>query len=303
MNYNEPIINFFVVGAQKSGTTTLHNLLLKHPTITLPQIKETKFFANDTFYERGIEFYHENHFPMFNGDSLYGEVDPEYMYLPYVAERLAFYAPSAKIIFLLRNPVSRAFSHYLMSLRRGFEKHSFMEALEKESIRLSNNSGSYENWLFRQVHFSYKSRGYYAEQIYHFLKFFPENQCRAWLFEDLRDTPETCLMEIFDFLGVDNLKINGVSARYNPSKSPKSILLSRLLHSPLPGKKAIKKILPENGFLATTVRLVREKNFREAETKVIPVDAKSFLLNTYKQDLMRLQNYLNRDLSHWFDKE
>ena len=98
---------FFVVGAQKAGTTTLHNLLASHPEIYLPRQKETKFFVADERYAEGLSHYETQYFAEWDGESAVGEVDPDYMYFPQALERMAVNLDLREIrfIFLLRNPV------------------------------------------------------------------------------------------------------------------------------------------------------------------------------------------------------
>ena len=80
--------NFFVVGAQKAGTTSLHHYLAKHPNICLPKQKETKFFVDDSLYDKGIEYYESNYFSNCGAKTVVGEVDPDYMYFPIAVERI-----------------------------------------------------------------------------------------------------------------------------------------------------------------------------------------------------------------------
>lgn len=107
--------NFLIVGAQKCGTTSLHEYLYQHPQIYLPEGKETKFFAEDARYSKGITYYEDVCFSTYSGESAVGEVDPDYMYFEQALERIAEHLDlrTTKLIFVLRNPVDRAFSHYL----------------------------------------------------------------------------------------------------------------------------------------------------------------------------------------------
>ena len=110
------IPSFFVVGAQKAGTTALHHYLARHPDIFLPKIKETHFF-NDGHGEwhRGFNYYLQKYFSSRNEKKLAGEIDPEYLFFPETAGRIAAHIPNAKLIFIFREPVSRAYSHYWMT--------------------------------------------------------------------------------------------------------------------------------------------------------------------------------------------
>ncbi len=120
--------NFLCVGAQKAGTTTLYEILKQHPDIFLPQnIKETKFFVYDEKYEKGVQWYQKEFFSEWNGQKAIGEVDPAMMFEEKSAQRIFdTLGNNVKLIFIFRNPVARAYSHYLMSQRKGAEDLSHL---------------------------------------------------------------------------------------------------------------------------------------------------------------------------------
>lgn len=132
--------NFLCVGAQKAGTTTLYEILKQHPDIFLPQqVKETKFFVYEEKFQKGLAFYEKEYFSEWNSQSAIGEVDPAMMFEELAAQRIHHtLGEQVKLIFIFRNPVSRAYSHYLMSQRKGFEDHSFEEAIAAEQERLKS---------------------------------------------------------------------------------------------------------------------------------------------------------------------
>ena len=157
--------NFICPGAAKAGTTSLFQVLNQHSEIYLPDVKETFFFWNNDFY-KGKKWYEEKYYKNVVNEKIIGDITPLDMYFDYVPERIQkTLGSNIKIIFMLRNPANRAFSHYLMSLRQGFETKSFEEALNLESLRLK---GSVEDQRF----FSYSDRGFYGKQIALFQKIF-----------------------------------------------------------------------------------------------------------------------------------
>lgn len=117
-------VDFLVIGAQKSGTTSIFNYLSSHPSIFMPQCKEVCFFTRD--FERGVDWYFSNYFPSAPASSIKGEASPHYMYFKNVPERIASLFPDIKLIAVLRNPITRAYSHYQMTVRRNLEKRSFL---------------------------------------------------------------------------------------------------------------------------------------------------------------------------------
>src|SRR4030095_7539079 len=157
--------NFFVVGAAKSGTTSLYEYMKMHPEIYMAPIKETHHFSTDIdnskFRPNYARSLNKNLSKFLEGDmsdgifhafvkdwdqyvKLYrkateekaiGEVTNSYLYSAEAAKNIIGRFPGAKVIMMLRNPVDRAFSHYLMDLRIGYETENFMEALKKDMAR------------------------------------------------------------------------------------------------------------------------------------------------------------------------
>jgi len=134
----------------------------------MSEIKEVHFFCWDFIFNKGRIWY-EKHFDSCRNYKVVGEATPYYMYVPEVPERIYNMIPEAKLIFLLRDPVERAYSHYWHEVKTGWETLSFEEAIDIEDIRISKSE------LFKN-HYSYLDRGKYAVQIERFLKFFPKSQ-------------------------------------------------------------------------------------------------------------------------------
>ena len=160
-------LSFFVIGAQKAGTTSIHNILSKHPKLCLPTIKETHFFSKNENYIKGNKWYYSWFDNM--SDKILGEVDPEYLYYPEAAKRIKKNFTNPKFIVVLRHPMERAYSHYLMSVRRGYETLSFENAIINEQKRLK------KGWFSKQ-NFSYLDRGNYYNQISNYKSIFPNSK-------------------------------------------------------------------------------------------------------------------------------
>ena len=112
--------NFFILGAPKSGTTTLYHALEKHPAVHLSTPKEPYYFEDE--YEQGPEFYWRTYFAAgWKGQSLIGDARAAHLYLPYVPRRIYTTVPEARLVAILRNPVERAFSHWWMRHSHGRE--------------------------------------------------------------------------------------------------------------------------------------------------------------------------------------
>jgi len=117
---------FLIIGPPKCASTSLHFYLGQHPEVFVSKDKEPHFFSD--YYQRGIEFY-ENLFKDAGNAKAIGEATPAYSFLPFAMERIHTHYPEVKLIISFRNPVERAFSHWLMLSSAGIEKASFREAL------------------------------------------------------------------------------------------------------------------------------------------------------------------------------
>ena len=136
-------LDFCGIGAPRCGTTSLHDILIQHPNIFLPSVKEVHFFNNPQNYSKGLGWY-EQFFKRDNKYKIYGEITPSYIYHPNVPERIhTTFGKDIKLIINLRNPVSRAFSHYKINKRKGFEKATFIEAVKRSEKKLHSNMNAY----------------------------------------------------------------------------------------------------------------------------------------------------------------
>ena len=129
--------NFFVLGVPKCGTSTLHQVLMAHPHIFMTKQKEPHFFDTDTYYTRGLDRYLRDHFRGAAGFKARGEATP-YLRSEKARDRIrGDLGKDLRFVVILRDPVKRAWSHYLHQCRLGVETESFERALELESTRLS----------------------------------------------------------------------------------------------------------------------------------------------------------------------
>lgn len=317
-------IDFFVVGAQKAGTTALHHYLSRHPDIFLPRKKETHFFSdNHGEYPLGIDYYLDTYFPAMEcGEKLTGEVDPEYMFFPEVAQRLADFSQEAKIILVLRDPVSRAFSHYQMCLKWGFETLAFHDAIMREGERMSYFPDTAPPWdvanlykptcddperyrvLFNksvQSQFSYVERGFYFKQINRYLAHFAKNQIMFILSEDLKANTQEVLKNIYRFLEVEDIPLPSIPVREtHRGQAPKSFLLHRFLYRPSLAKTAAKILIP--GTMRLRLReMLHHSNLTTASALRPDDGVASHLRTLYEKDIGRLSPLIGKDLSSWLE--
>lgn len=194
-------VDFLIAGTQKGGTTALATFLSEHPKICVAKKKEIHFFDRDEFFNDSLPNYDEyhRHFPDVGNRKRIGEATPIYMYWKPAPKRIKEYNPNIKLILILRNPIERAYSHYIMEKRRKAEKFPFSMAIRLEKLRCAS--------AFPKQHrvYSYIDRGFYSKQIKNMLKYFSSEQILFLRTEDLRQKHDITINRICDFLCIERL--------------------------------------------------------------------------------------------------
>ncbi len=292
--------NFIIIGAAKSGTTSLYNYLKQHPSIYLSAIKETNFFAtnfvddNPTFEELDftLEQAKKLSFPITNleayqqlfahvsfNQTARGEVSPLYLNSFIAAEKIKFHIPDVKLIAILRNPIDRAYSGYQMQLRQTNENRSFASNLNRDEI--------------------YIRSGFYYKQIKRFYNTFDRNQIKILLFENFKQNPLKSIQEIFDFLEVDNTFVPDLSIKFNQGGVPKNkgiydfILNSK---SSMILQTNIKRFIPTAARrkLATTLY-----SSLLSKPKALNPETRETLKAIYKEDILKLEKLIHQEVKQW----
>ena len=199
--------SFLVVGAQKCGTTSFFDYLARHPKVSRPLLKEIHYFEKEENYRRGYNWYLA-HFPSRRktGTNITGEATP-FMYHKLVPSRVSQRLPEVKILMVIRDPVKRAFSHYLHNKGRGRESLSFEDALVAETSRVSVSSiellkGGKKADEYRD--YGYYERGLYSDQYYMWRRYYSDSSIKIILFEDLVRAPSVTMNEVCLFLGLED---------------------------------------------------------------------------------------------------
>jgi hypothetical protein len=192
-----------IIGAMKSGTSSLHYYLMQHPRVIAPLRKEVHYF--DLNFERGESWYRAN-FGRAGQGGVNIDSSPYYLFHPQVPQRAHARVPDAKLIVLLRDPVRRAYSHYWHERDKGREPLSFEDAIAAEPDRIERDQerlarGEIQRSEAHQ-YFSYLARGRYAEQLEHWLNFYPREQLLILRFEELAADPLPVLNRSLGFLGL-----------------------------------------------------------------------------------------------------
>jgi hypothetical protein len=192
------LVDFFIVGTQKGGTTALDTYLRQHPCIQMGSVKEVHFFDDDRInWERPA--YHLLHSYFDRQDSrktIRGEATPIYSYWPHSLERISRYNPSAKLIMCLRHPAYRAYSHWRMETTRKAETLSFEEAIAGTGRRRVRDAVGGVHRVF-----SYVERGFYADQIRRLQRLFTPSHVLYLRTEDLWTQTQRTIDLVQSFLG------------------------------------------------------------------------------------------------------
>jgi hypothetical protein len=227
--------DFVVIGAQKSGTTSLYIYLIAHPSILGAATKEVHYF--DLNYHRGVDWYRSN-FPSrrrldrltrrLGQRALTGEASPYYLFHPHVPHRMLELVPDARLIVLLRDPVERAISHHNHEVQDGFEPLPLAEAIEAEERRLPRSPDALagdqpSSATFSHLHHSYLSRGRYAEQLEAWFALYPRERFLIMDSGELFKETPAAVARTFAFLDLPPHELpsyDNLTSRAKPDVSP-----------------------------------------------------------------------------------
>ena len=289
--------DFLILTFPKSGSTSLHATLKKHPEICLPLNKETWYFSRE--YARGDRWYTERfwHCNKEESNIKIGEISTETLLKDEYLERMKETVPHAKIVVLLRDPLQRTVSHYFHSIREGFEKRSIEEVLQGQENIEDFYTESYANeGVYKYGYLTFSSR--YRSSVEALLKLYKREDIKFFLFEQLMKEPEQVLHQLQSFLEVKPMalplmreNVAGVSRGRLlkfitglPLHLYQGISRSHWLHQMVPVQKKRKTRNARSSILAS---LKRFDNMSRKESRKPPLD------NELKQYLI---DYFNREL-------
>ncbi|WP_346862259.1 sulfotransferase [uncultured Draconibacterium sp.] len=291
--------NFLIVGASKSGTSSLYHYLKQHPDIYLSdKQKEGRYFSQMPGNFKGpgdenitatitkdLESY-KALFQTCSEEKAVGDISPEYLYfheksIPLIQKDLG---PDVKIVLILRSPIDRAYSGYMHFKRDKRETLSFEEGMSMEEERSS------EDWIWA---WQYRNSGLYHKQVKAYLDKF-EN-VKVIVFDDFENDAKAVLKELCIFLDVDASFGFNTEYKYNVSGNPKS----KMLYSIESSRGLInfaKKIIPDKVVKAVRNKITGEKQMVKTEMNEA---TRKELIEFYRADILELQNLIQQDLSHW----
>ena len=291
--------NFLIIGAAKSGTTSLYYYLKQHPDIYMPSYKEPHFFANAEVV--GIPTImtlndYKKLFCKVATEKAIGEASTGYLHFSESARLIKEQIPECKIIIMLRNPVERAYSMYCHEVREGLEKMKFLDAINEELV-----DGRRKDFG-KDISFNYVQLGYMYENVMRYIELFDRENIFIGFYDDLKSDTRKIMSEIFSFLTVDNSFFGKWTTVHNPSGKPRLEWFHKMLISRNIIRRAI--VYPARFFLPKEVRHKVWKNIKDwnvnvGQKKYMTDEEKKFLLSLYKKEISNIELLTGRDLSHW----
>ncbi|MCC6544793.1 MAG: sulfotransferase domain-containing protein [Nitrospirae bacterium] len=285
--------NVIIIGVQKGGTTSLFDYMSQHPQVYAPPaMKEFPFFCREDYFCRGLKWF-SGFFEDWKNEKviLHGYVNYIYHYEP-SAKRIFEYNKDSKLILILRNPAERAYSAYWQARKMGIESiESFEEAIEAEKARLHGD-------FIERSGLTYIDHGFYSKQLSHFYKYFDEKDILFILFDELVKDPKAALRQVFAFIGVDPV-IDDISlAVQNPAGLPRNKAVQSLLATTLPLPAFLKDMMPLDKRIMIKSFLKR-LNIKDTSYPPLGEVVSRHLLNVYREDILALQDMIQKDLSRW----
>ncbi|MCB9675604.1 MAG: sulfotransferase [Alphaproteobacteria bacterium] len=274
--------DFVIGGAQKSGTTQLHNLLAAHPGVFLPRSpQELHYFDLDPNFERGLDWY-AAHFSRAQPDQVVGQTSPLYLFDERVPARMHAVMPDAKLVFVLRDPVGRAQSHYWHQVKKGSEEETLANALSLEESRIAASYGN-------RRRYSYQSRGLYLEQLERFTTLWPDDRIHIVLFEDLVSAPERVVDGLCTFLGIETAGARCVrDARQQTNRAA------------LPRSRRVQKVVRRiRGFAPRVARVIELANLKPTTYPQMAPEVRAALVERFAGPNEALARRFGLDLSRW----
>jgi Sulfotransferase family len=293
--------NFFIIGAPKAGTTTLNFVLDQHREVFMCPVKETGFFwaynqnirlegiGSEKLLNRLVKDLNEYQglFRRVTDQKAIGESSVRYLSSQQTPGLIHRFVPDARLIVSLRQPAERAFSAFAHNLRDGLEPCSdFAQAIDQD------RGGVRDGWLFCR----YLANGFYYRAIKRYLEYFDISQLHISLLEDLIQEPTSLMKDIFRFLGVDDSFPPDLSHKHNVSGVIRNPVKRTLWRRSNRLRVALRPFLPPK---------MRHSAFewviRDLDKLKIPPDQRKELTEYYRQDILQLQDLIQRDLSHWLE--
>jgi hypothetical protein len=317
--------NGIVIGAARSGTTSVYEYLNAHPEIYMSPVKEPDFFAHPLLdavhlpepgqtrtpeeqakVQAALDAEMSKYTALFDGAGnakIRGEASAIYLGHPTAAAHLRRYVPDAKLICVLRDPAERMHSHYIHHKR----VRSDQGATEEASKQLADQYNKTIDRAYREGYSHpatndpevWVRTGLYHQHITRFLSIFPKEQMIFFLFEDLSANPKGMMTSVYHFLGVDDTFVLPTTEAFNASVVPKNQGLFSFFTRRNPIMQIARSIAPPwlRGVAMRTRNQVLASSKPTMDTEI-----RRKLIHVYREDILKLQDFLGRDLSAWLDE-
>ena len=284
-------VDFFIVGAPKAGTTSLYRYLSEHPQVEMSSQKEPDYFSDNAIHEQGI-YYGKNRVNTLDKyESLftqkesvvYGDASVSYLFYDNVAKDIKNYNPNAKIIIMLRNPIERAFSHYLMDCRLGLISDSFENIISKKSKHKNAH-------LYYQQYIEVSK---YANQIQRYLDLFDKENILLIDYEDFKKNVSDTVDQAYNFLDISSVLTANINTHYNAFTMPKNKVI-RFIYSFVFLRKTLNLFLP-----IYLVNIIRDSLFNADKKPELLKETRGQLRILFNDDIKKLNEVLGKDYSKW----
>jgi hypothetical protein len=285
--------NFFIVGAPRSGTTTLYYTLKEHPDVFMSPTKEPLFFNTERTEKEWTNYM--DLFKNASKEKIIGEASPSNLYFEESPRLIKKYCANAKILIQLRDPVERTISYHKLLIKQGRQKLSFKEALKKEDKIINGKIN---------LKFHYCDKSLYYHQVKRFYDLFGKNNVKVTIFEDFVSNPRKILKEICSFLKIDPMLLPKNIRKYNSGNKARIPSLNRFIIIDSFFKKFLKLIIPKE-----IARFCKSKFLLQINDSKIPIEVKIseeeklIFRRRFVQDIKKLEKLINRDLNHWLPKD
>ena len=284
-------VDFFIVGVPKAGTTSLYHYLDEHPQVEMSSQKEPDYFSDLPIQKQGMYYgknrtntleKYESLFAQKDG-VIYGEGSVSYLFYENVAEDIKKYNPNAKIIIMLRNPIDRAFSHYLMDYRLGVVSDSFEDVVNKKAKHKNAD-------LFYQQYIEVSE---YAKQIKRYYSVFSKENILVVDYEDFKKNITGTVDEVYSFLNISNEFVADVNTKHNTFTMPKNKGI-RFIYSFVSLRKILIFIFPK-----ALVKNIRGLLFMTDKKPKLLLETRNYLKQFFSDDVRELGDFLGKDYSKW----
>lgn len=271
--------NLVIIGAMKSGTSSLHMYLNLHPQIFMSHIKELDFFIEKKNWRRGLEWYKSN----FNESAeVRGESSPNYTKYHFykgVPQRMHSIIPDTKLIYIVRDPIKRMVSHYIHMVASGMEKRNFGEAVTE----------------FSNINDYVKCSQYYM-QIEQFLAYYPPARILVISSEYLASARTETLSKVFRFLNVEtNFQHDNFERVLHTSKPKKAPTELGCHLEKLPGGNLVKSGI----FRLFRHQIASELLYRPIEQPILDESLRQTLVDILSEDVAKLRSFTGCPFTNW----